>query len=78
MFDDGDDDGGLFLCFSSFGERKVACSAEGANFLLEAGVVERLAESEGMARASQVAAQSSKLGALGASGGDVSDRLLFV
>lgn len=56
---------------SSFGE-KVACSAEGANFLLEAGVVERLAESEGMARASQVAVESSKLGALGVNGGDVS------
>ncbi|CAM9536402.1 unnamed protein product [Pylaiella littoralis] len=56
---------------------QVACSAEGANFLLGAGVVERLAESEGMARASQVAAQSSKLGALGAGGGDAAAVSVF-
>lgn len=56
---------------------KVACSAEGAAHLLESGVVERLAESDGMARASQIAAQASKLGALsgeavGMNGGNVS------
>lgn len=36
-------------------------------------MVERLAESEGMARASQIATEATKLGALGvANGGDVS------
>lgn len=51
----------------------MACSTEGASFLLEAGVVERLAESEGMAKASQIATEATKLGALGvANGGDVS------
>ncbi|CAM9255832.1 unnamed protein product [Scytosiphon promiscuus] len=47
---------------------QVACSVEGATCLLEAGVVERLSESEGMAEASQIAVQASKLGALGANG----------
>lgn len=52
---------------------QVACSTEGASFLLEAGVVDRLTESEGMARASQIATEATKLGALGvANGGDVS------
>ncbi|CAN0326371.1 unnamed protein product, partial [Hapterophycus canaliculatus] len=45
---------------------QVACSVEGATCLLEAGVVERLSESEGMAEARQIAVQASKLGALGA------------
>ena len=51
---------------------KVASSAEGAAYLLEAGVAERLAESDNMARASQMAAQASKLGALGANISNVS------
>ncbi|CAN0543036.1 unnamed protein product, partial [Ectocarpus sp. 12 AP-2014] len=38
--------------------------------LLDAGVVKRLSESESMARASQIAGQASKLGALGATRGD--------
>lgn len=53
----------------------MACSGEGAAYLLDAGVVDKLKESEGMARASQIAAQASKLGALGANGGDVSGNM---
>eukprot|EP00903_Cladosiphon_okamuranus_P015217 g14064.t2 len=49
---------------------QVACSSEGAKFLLEAGVVERLTESEGMGRASQIATEATKLGALGVANGD--------
>ncbi|CAM9462903.1 unnamed protein product, partial [Ectocarpus fasciculatus] len=50
--------------------QQVACSSEGAGHLLDAGVVKRLSESESMARASQIAGQASKLGALGATRGD--------
>lgn len=54
--------------------QQVACSSEGASFLLEAGVVERLAESEGVARASQIATEATKLAALGVANVDVSAR----
>ncbi|CAN0303287.1 unnamed protein product, partial [Ectocarpus sp. 4 AP-2014] len=50
--------------------QQVACSSEGAGHLLDAGVVKRLSESESMARASQIAGQASKLGALGATRGN--------
>lgn len=51
---------------------KVACSADGAGYLLDAGVVECVSESESIAKASQTVAQAATPDPFGATRNEVS------
>lgn len=55
-----------------WGGDKVACSADGAGYLLDAGVVECVSGSESIAKASQIVSQTTTPAPFGATKNEVS------